>query len=123
MNSMIKITLVGIITLFLVNCNSSVSTPPEKVLGIPSNAKWYGGVDGGVWVEVVKAINNKVYQLNIFNDITGEKQDSGVFELCASCDCLPIDSLTVINNISGYDGEKIYLSMQLNGEHCYLHKE
>lgn len=117
-----NIILLAISIIFLLNCNSSTSQSPAKVDGIPEKAIWCGGSDGGCWIEIVRVLDNKKYQLNFFNDFTGEKQDSGIFMLCDNCSSMTIDSITITKQISGYDGKNLILLVTKNDENCFLEK-
>ena len=119
----IKFKLILLTSVVLLSCNSSVPLPaPSKVAGVPKKAIWYGGSDGGCWIEVAGVIDNKLYQLNFFNDFTGEKQDSGVFRLCDNCSSITLDSVALVKQISGYDGQSVILSITKNDKNCFLEK-
>lgn len=44
--------------------------PPERPTGLPLTAKWFGGCDGGNWIELVSTTENK-YRLKVYRDWDG----------------------------------------------------
>lgn len=91
-----------------ISCENKIS-PPKKVVGIPKDAFWSGGVDGGNWF-LVKEEKRNVYYVHIYNDYSGEIEYTGKFKIIGK-----IVSVQVLKNtISFYSGEKIYL---VNGDY------
>ncbi|MEQ8714171.1 MAG: hypothetical protein RIC80_14215 [Cyclobacteriaceae bacterium] len=77
--------------------------PPERPDGIPVSAKWYGGCDGGAWLEFVECRNNK-YRFRIYLDYVATVMldaDYVVTEGCSNVD-FPRDR-TILNKISRID--------------------
>lgn len=44
--------------------------PPTKPLNVPAKAKWYGGCDGGNWIELI-SISDKKYRFKVYRDWDG----------------------------------------------------
>jgi len=45
--------------------------PPPKPLKVPNEARWFGGCDGGNWIELISIVDNK-YRFRIYQDWSGE---------------------------------------------------
>jgi hypothetical protein len=93
---------------------------PIRKNGIPNDAFWVGGVDGGNWYEV-KSVhphkNNAV--IRIYNDQDGSLIVSKRFILvCPSDKPMWIDELK--HQIIAFDGEKIYLKSPNGRLDCWL---
>lgn len=52
----------------------------EKTEGVPADAVWVCGVDGGIWIDCVSKDNEK-YDCEIYNDSTGELLAAGTYFL------------------------------------------
>lgn len=91
-----------------------------KPKAVPSGAFWAGGVDGGNWyvVKEVNAHRNKAL-IEVYNDQNGSLLLSKNFTLIC-----PVHQQMFISNlkeqISGFDGEKIYLLSKGQLKGCYL---
>lgn len=68
--------LLVVVTLVL---RQPVPTAPERLPGIPSQAVWAGGVDGGSWI--LCRVEDKKNVCTIFSDSTGEVVATGAFVL------------------------------------------
>ena len=93
---------------------------PARINGIPEKAFWVGGVDGGNWyfVDYVHAHKNNAV-IKVYNDIDGSLIMSKKFILIC-----PNDNQMLLGNlqeqISAFDGEKIYLKASDGQTSCYL---
>jgi hypothetical protein len=112
-----KQIIVFIISLCFISCNSEVK-PPVKVSGIPEDAVWFGGVDGGQWILCEKIDTTMFrYRCKIYNEKTGRLITFGEFVLRKSNwdELLNESKYSILNeeidtlNFAAYDGIKIYL--------------
>lgn len=104
----INVFILLVFSIFLINCFSSKTKEPERVQGIPKSAKWHGGTDGGVWINIdTTGIINEFNIQCYFED--GDIREEGVFAL---------DSLIVLRTFSirelhkmiiGFDGMNLLL--------------
>jgi hypothetical protein len=71
-----------ILLLNLCGCQKSASLEPKsRPSGVPSDALWVGGADGGAYVRcTVDAVHN-VNPCSIWNDYTGHLVESGEYRL------------------------------------------
>jgi hypothetical protein len=110
-----------ILLFLLVSCESKVKVP-SKVAGIPEQAIWFGGLDGGQWILYEKYDSSQFrYKCNIYNDYTGDLTATGDFilrkyewnnnlkEFSYSLLGKELDSL----KFSGYDGVSIFLDTSI----------
>lgn len=68
MNKLIFKLLPVIIILLFSQCHCREFEKPQNV---PEAAKWYGGCDGGNWIELVR-IKGDTIRLRIYHDTTGD---------------------------------------------------
>jgi len=119
MKNVIKFSLL-LILFFGCNQKSEI-VQPERKTGIPKDAFWIGGVDGGNWYKVEYVHNHRNgAKISVYNDYTGELIISKFFILIC-----PTDNQTLIKDlekqIDSFDGEKIYLKSQRKDlESCWL---
>jgi len=103
------------------SCNTNSTTEPERVNGIPDDAFWVGGADGGQWY-VIKGIEKEslTADISIYNDNTGDLEVDRRFTLsCNSAYAFNIENLK--NEINAFDGETIILShVDKEGRNCIL---
>ncbi len=67
---------------FLLGCGSS-PRPPKRPAGVPVNAVWAGGVDGGSFIFCDIDRGWDVNTCSVYNDYTGEIMERGDFRLKA----------------------------------------
>lgn len=67
-----------VFTFVLFACDTNAPTAPERKTGIPENAVWAGGVDGGAWI-LCNRIGTEQYSCTIYNEFTGSIMAKGVF--------------------------------------------
>src|SRR5689334_6842054 len=97
------ITLTTVI--FCVSCFTR--SEPRRVNGIPQDAFWIGGIDGGQWY-IIKEINetSRSAKFKIYNDLTGELVVDRNFKL--KCD---VETEVAWNNLKteiiAFDGNRI----------------
>lgn len=93
--------------LFVVNSFISVEvSAPERPKNVPESAVWFGGVDGGQFIDVFLDDSN-LFFVNIYSDFNGEIWDSGYFEYHGATSSISIDEIK--NNLDWYDGSTIKL--------------
>ncbi len=109
--------LVPIVFAFLAACNeSSVTIPPERVSGIPAEAKWAGGVDGGSWI-LCNNVENVKYSCRIYSEYDGKLFAEGNFihrqvsydSIKKSLIIKPLDTETALADYDYFDGQIIHL--------------
>ena len=110
-----------IIIVLWTSCSTADKTEPKKIEGIPENAFWVGGQDGGQWYEI-KKIDGKslTADIVIYNDNTGDLETDRQFKLnCDSGTRFNLDNLK--NKISGFDGQRIILKhLDKEDKNCFL---
>lgn len=67
-----------ILSILLSSCEYSHPGPPERAQGIPKDAVWAGGLDGGSWFLCNKEKGFR-YFCRIYNDYSGELEAKGDF--------------------------------------------
>ena len=82
----------------------SVATPPPRARGVPIDAVWAGGVDGGAWI-LCKAVESRNY-CSVYNDHTGNIWARGYFLLRGEKRGVSERELTY----NSFDGESIHLT-------------
>ena len=112
-----------IFSFFLVFLLSSCGTnKPARAKGIPENAFWAGGPDGGQWY-LIDSINKSAKTINckIYNDYTGELVIDKKFTLhCPSTDT-EINWDDLEKEFRAYDGTTIYITtVDGYGKYCYF---
>ncbi len=80
----------------------------QRPKNVPEGAIWAGGVDGGVWI-YIKEKGIQMYYAEIYTDVTGYLWYKGNFKLKQSDSTITIEKIK--NNLSGYDGELIFLTI------------
>ncbi|MFT3911457.1 MAG: hypothetical protein QM737_18685 [Ferruginibacter sp.] len=118
--------------LLLTNCNQKKcfreAMSPPKVKGIPDEAFWRGGVDGGNWF-VIDSVNKEknIAYFRIYNDNSGDLLENKMFKLdCNANEQVKWDNFK--EQIQMFDGEKILLHIIQKGKvsqekdisHCYF---
>lgn len=118
-----KFSLIFISILFFFSfCSDKNDTlkAPERIVGIPDQAFWIGGPDGGNWyyVEYIHPHRNNAI-IKIYNDRDGELIVSKRFILiCPEDSPSLIDSLQ--KQINAFDGDKILLYAPPGKSACFL---
>ncbi len=69
-----------ILLLLLVGCGEPVPLdPPERPAQVPETATWAGGLKGGSWFECTALDEPGLYDCTIYDDYSGDVEQSGVF--------------------------------------------
>jgi len=105
---------------FFISCKDVTPKPPKRVAGIPEQATWAGGVEGGNWFEITKVVSVNTFKIRIYNDYSGNLEADTMFILNKDCLIKTIDSTGILENLEGYDGEKIILSFPKKEKKCFL---
>jgi hypothetical protein len=93
-----------------VACHCSLLSPKYEhgnrgELKIPHTAKWLGGKDGGVWVDInIESV--KSFSIKIYNDSTGDM----IGEEFYASECQKIEKGQVFDSLIGY-GDKLIWSV------------
>jgi hypothetical protein len=92
----------------LVACQqSSELESPPRPRGVPENALWAGGLDGGDFIVLSPAKAVGTYSAKIYDDHSGELEFSGDLRL-SKPSTAPID-VNDPKSYSGWDGERLHL--------------
>ena len=93
-------------------------TPPNRAHGVPLEAMWAGGPDGGAWI-LCQAQQHSIerYQCKVYNDQSGNMVASGSYVIRKStwnrdqntAVFLPVDTLPKVLRYSSFDGKVIKL--------------
>ena len=102
-------TMLVSIVLFT-SCKQPRVKAPDRLMNIPKDAKWVGGADGGHWYQIEEVISENTFKIKIYNDGDGELEVDTTFVLSSNCFLKKIDTSTLMMNIDGFDGEKIFLN-------------
>lgn len=89
---------------YITACQRPV-VPPARHAGVPPEAVWTGGVDGGAWV-ACKGPFSTEYDCKVFHDHTGEVVASGRFTFVGPGS--PPDARLL--EFNGFDGDAIHLN-------------
>jgi len=98
------------------------SHEPKRAAGIPNNAFWVGGPDGGNWY-VIKSIDREAKTINfkIYNDFTGDLEVDKTFKLHCYYPDKDIKWDDLDEEIKGFDGEYIVLrTRDSDNKSCYF---
>jgi hypothetical protein len=111
-----------IAALVLSGCGRHKTTAPPRVAGVPEDAVWAGGPDGGAWI-LCKSILNKAdeFTCKVYFDSNGEVWASGEYVLRRSvwnpkkgkADFYPVTDAPSHLNFGDFDGRHIYLQSSL----------
>lgn len=97
------------------------TSPPEKIKGIPQNAFWVGGIDGGSWY-LIKNIDSieQTALFKIYHDTNGEIWINKKLKLnCSSNTSINWSNLK--SNINAFDGNRVYLLKTKDiGKECFF---
>jgi hypothetical protein len=88
----------------LVGCRTKVEPPPRHA-GIPSQAVWAGGPDGGSWIACEPSRDGSANRCTVYHEHTGEVVAAGFFVARDTGRGVPGVELAY----DGFDGERIYL--------------
>ena len=112
--------LFGGVINFCCSNHSNKSEIPVRPNNIPYEAFWAGGTDGGNWYLVDDIHNHRnSVKLKVFSDNDGSLIVAGKFViLCPNTNITFIQDLK--NQISSFDGEKIYLKASAGKKPCWL---
>ncbi len=95
----------SLVALCLVGCHSHVS-PPPRPHGVPADAVWAGGEDGGSFIRCTFDSTSALDRCSVFNDRTGHLDAQGKYEIKGKSK--PQDVARFV--YSGFDGHQIHLA-------------
>lgn len=103
---MIAIRILLMLTVISVaGCSSKVSAP-ARPNGVPANAIWVGGADGGSFITCSYDPRSAVNLCTVYNDHTGQIEAEGPFKITGPTGPADVDGF----QYSAFDGREIYLS-------------
>lgn len=120
-NMILQSKILFVVLLFLTACSADTTSAekPERLRNIPDSAFWCGGIDGGNWYYVHSIHphrNNAV--ISVYNDQDGSLIMKKRFLLICNLQ-KPTSIYDLKNQISSFDGEKIYFK-QTDSVECWL---
>jgi len=106
-----RLTYAAAIVLGLVACQN---TPPARPAGVPTDAVWAGGVDGGNWLRCRWEGKEPAafFWCEIYSDFSGDVVARGTYVLAERTDAgqwKTLSSLQPALDYEGFDGVVIYL--------------
>lgn len=100
-----------LLVLMIVACQCSLAGQRTQrdnrmKLKIPDTAKWLGGKDGGVWVNItIESIN--LFSIRIYNESNGDIIDDEFYET----ECVGISPDLIFDSLIGY-GDKLIWTVE-----------
>lgn len=102
----------------LISCKRPCETP-ERPEGIPSEARWHGGCDGGYWLYLLEANENK-YRFKVFVDYDSTVLMDADFIPSDNCVGLQLPKgRAILEHISVVEPDKILVKLD-NEKFCSL---
>lgn len=103
----------------LMGCRGKVS-PPERPRGVPLDAEWHGGADGGAWYKVDSAPEVNHFMLEVYHDYDGHVWAKGEFRLHEGCLINRALSVREVRaSINSWSGSSVSLK-PIDDRHCAL---
>jgi hypothetical protein len=104
-----RTVLIAIVVAVLCGSCGRQPEPPPRPAGVPDEALWVGGVDGGVFIRLEGVPDNaSLYRAWIYADSSGEVLFEGPLALEPRTH--PRLNLHDADAFSGWDGENLHLS-------------
>ncbi len=100
----IAVALLVLASVATVACMGRVS-PPPRPKGVPLDAVWAGGVDGGSFISCSYNAANGLNLCAVYNDYTGQREAQGQFKISGPTRAEDVGRFAY----SAFDGKKIYL--------------
>ena len=101
--------------------NGCANKPPDRVEGIPPDAVWHGGPDGGYWFKVIEKPDSLTFKFHLYDDVTGNLIDTGKYTVKGDCKESIGEIQDIQKVIDCYAGDRILLHL-LNKKNCYLQR-
>jgi hypothetical protein len=94
--------------------------PPRKLDSVPEKASWFGGCDGGNWIELINVKEDK-YRFKVYRDWDGELSIDADF-VVKNCNNLALNENNWKERLAYYnEGEEASVRIVLKGgDNCYL---
>lgn len=80
-------------------------SPPPRPNGVPADAVWSGGADGGSFIKCSYNLAGDLNECSIYNEYTGQVDVEGSYKINGPTLARDVDRFLY----SGFDGHKIYL--------------
>jgi hypothetical protein len=101
-NQLITFLIAGLGTMA---CTTHVS-PPPRPKGVPADALWAGGADGGSFIRCSYDAGTDLNMCSAYNDRTGRLEIQGQFTITGPTRAKDVWRF----EYSGFDGRRIYLT-------------
>jgi hypothetical protein len=113
----LSLLLLGGLAIYIVFSLPIKITVPEEPSNVPESANWYGGPDGGVWIDI-NQYNDKdnFFYSTMYFDSTGEIWSKGLFKYDYK-DNITLDELK--EKINGYYGGDIIILNEIGSDGKY----
>jgi hypothetical protein len=98
--------IAALVSCDIVRIGEDSSHAPPRPKGVPAEAIWAGGADGGEFI-LMRPARNGVYSTKIYNDQIGELEFDGALKLDGPSG--PTIDVKDPKTYSGWDGEVMHL--------------
>lgn len=97
-----------LVLLVIAACSTDID-PPLRPDGVPENAMWIGGIDGGAWVLLERRVGDppRIYRAQVFGDQVGDKWYVGRLEIGPNI--AAVESITDPEVFQIWDGDNLLL--------------
>lgn len=99
---------------FFIDGMNKPCSPPDRPTGLPSTAEWFGGCDGGNWIELLSLDDGK-YHFKIYRDWDGVLVMDADFVL-EGCNGLTLTADSWKKLITYYNQEDSFAVLAVNGK-------
>jgi hypothetical protein len=112
-----RILLITALAVFAVGCSEPAS--PARPSNVPATAQWYGGADGGAWIDVSPAGSDSLFDLTIYTAHTGEVWTYCELSTFSRCRLTEND---IRESITAFDGSRILFDERLPADCIAMQK-
>lgn len=123
MNKAMKMRILIILTVLFSACVGGLKDEDKrKPIGTPEQAKWLGGADGGVWVNIKEHLENERYLIAVYTD-GGILWVQDIYQVEQECiETLKQSNQKLFSLMNSFDGINFLLEIQnpMTNKYCYL---